>query len=96
MTGEPKPPSHHFHIPIIDSAASLDFLSPSSSTTGSSNGGHANHRDSSDSHGPTVDDGEPIYSPRVRLQYTPPVALPAPFPKTFHLEGTFHFAFIVL
>ncbi|KAJ8514516.1 hypothetical protein ONZ45_g7963 [Pleurotus djamor] len=30
---------------------------------------------------------ETIYSPKVRLSYTPPVALPAPFPKTLHVEG---------
>ncbi|KAF7368949.1 hypothetical protein MVEN_00221100 [Mycena venus] len=28
-----------------------------------------------------------IYSRNVRLSYTPPVALPAPFPKTLHIEG---------
>ncbi|TFK97741.1 hypothetical protein BDV98DRAFT_535087 [Pterulicium gracile] len=28
-----------------------------------------------------------IYSPKVRLFYTPPAALPAPFPKTLHIEG---------
>ncbi|PPQ69341.1 hypothetical protein CVT24_001636 [Panaeolus cyanescens] len=33
------------------------------------------------------DDDEAVYSPNVRLTYTPPVALPAPFPKTFHVEG---------
>ncbi|KAF9010958.1 hypothetical protein BDZ89DRAFT_996134, partial [Hymenopellis radicata] len=30
---------------------------------------------------------EPIYSPKVRLSYTPPTRLPAPFPKTLHIEG---------
>jgi hypothetical protein len=30
---------------------------------------------------------ECIYSPKIRLSYTPPVALPAPFPKTLHVEG---------
>ncbi|EKM77699.1 hypothetical protein AGABI1DRAFT_42719 [Agaricus bisporus var. burnettii JB137-S8] len=30
---------------------------------------------------------EPIYSPKVTLEYTPPVALPAPFPRTLHIEG---------
>jgi hypothetical protein len=30
---------------------------------------------------------EPIYSPKVKLEYTPPVALPAPFPRTLHIEG---------
>ncbi|KAI0916693.1 hypothetical protein AcW1_010225 [Taiwanofungus camphoratus] len=39
-----------------------------------------------------------IYSPNIQLAYTPPVALPAPFPRTLHVEGlTFYtasFAFI--
>lgn len=30
---------------------------------------------------------ENIYSPKVRLTYTPPVALPSPFPRTLGLEG---------
>jgi len=30
---------------------------------------------------------EPIYSPNIRMSYTPPSLLPAPFPKTFHIEG---------
>lgn len=30
---------------------------------------------------------ESIYSPRIRLTYTPPAPLPAPFPKTLTLEG---------
>ena len=30
---------------------------------------------------------ECIYSPNIRLSYTPPVALPAPFPKTLRVEG---------
>ena len=30
---------------------------------------------------------EPIYSPNIRMSYTPPSRLPAPFPKTFHIEG---------
>jgi hypothetical protein len=28
-----------------------------------------------------------IYSPKVRLSYTPPTALPSPFPRTLHVEG---------
>ncbi|GBE84532.1 hypothetical protein SCP_0605110 [Sparassis crispa] len=28
-----------------------------------------------------------IYSPRIRLAYTPVVPLPAPFPRTLHIEG---------
>jgi len=30
---------------------------------------------------------EPIYSPNIRMSYTPPSRLPSPFPKTFHIEG---------
>ncbi|KAF8628990.1 hypothetical protein AX15_003602 [Amanita polypyramis BW_CC] len=30
---------------------------------------------------------EAIYSPKIRLSYTPPVALPIPFPKTLSIEG---------
>lgn len=33
------------------------------------------------------DSTDSIYSPRVRLSYTPPIPLPAPFPKTLHVEG---------
>lgn len=33
------------------------------------------------------DEKESIYSPHVRLAYTPPTPLPAPFPKTLHVEG---------
>ncbi|KAJ7822429.1 hypothetical protein B0H13DRAFT_1737818 [Mycena leptocephala] len=40
-----------------------------------------------DYHPPLDEDVDSIYSPNVRLSYTPPVALPAPFPKTLHIEG---------
>lgn len=30
---------------------------------------------------------EPIYAPNVRLEYTPPVALPGPLPRTLSVEG---------
>ncbi|KIO11686.1 hypothetical protein M404DRAFT_994411 [Pisolithus tinctorius Marx 270] len=30
---------------------------------------------------------ENIYSPKIRLSYTPPVALPSPFPRTLWIEG---------
>ncbi|KAI6038564.1 hypothetical protein EDC04DRAFT_2569671 [Pisolithus marmoratus] len=30
---------------------------------------------------------ENIYSPKIRLTYTPPVALPSPFPRTLSIEG---------
>ncbi|EPQ51498.1 hypothetical protein GLOTRDRAFT_48713 [Gloeophyllum trabeum ATCC 11539] len=36
---------------------------------------------------PGRDDVEEIYSPKVILSYTPPTALPPPFPRTWHLEG---------
>jgi len=32
-------------------------------------------------------DIEPLYSPKVKLEYTPPSALPPPFPRTLHIEG---------
>ncbi|KIJ64103.1 hypothetical protein HYDPIDRAFT_175797 [Hydnomerulius pinastri MD-312] len=32
-------------------------------------------------------DVESIYSPKVRLTHTPPIALPSPFPRTLSLEG---------
>lgn len=41
-----------------------------------------------DYHPPLDEDVDSVYSPNVRLSYTPPVALPAPFPKTLHIEGT--------
>lgn len=34
-------------------------------------------------------DVEPLYSPKVKLEYTPPSALPAPFPRTMHIEGVY-------
>jgi hypothetical protein len=38
-----------------------------------------------------VDGGvESIYSPRVKLEYTPPTSLPPPFPRTLHVEGACH------
>ena len=33
------------------------------------------------------DEVSTIYSPRIRLTYTPPTPLPTPFPKTLHVEG---------
>ncbi|KAF9261110.1 hypothetical protein L218DRAFT_870659 [Marasmius fiardii PR-910] len=33
------------------------------------------------------EDMESIYSPKIQLSYTPPVELPAPFPKTLRIEG---------
>ena len=38
------------------------------------------------------EDSESIYSPKIRLSYTPPVALPPPFPKTLHIEGQYTIA----
>ncbi|KAF7315803.1 hypothetical protein MIND_00096400 [Mycena indigotica] len=32
-------------------------------------------------------DVDMIYSPNIRLSYTPPTALPPPLPKTLHIEG---------
>ena len=36
---------------------------------------------------PRDDDAESIYSPRIRLMYTPVAPLPAPFPRTLQIEG---------
>ncbi|KAF8874430.1 hypothetical protein BD779DRAFT_1566768 [Infundibulicybe gibba] len=38
-------------------------------------------------HDTANDNVETIYSPKVRLSYTPPTALPAPFPQVLHIEG---------
>ena len=32
---------------------------------------------------------ERIYSKHIRLEYTPPVELPAPFPRTLFVDGAF-------
>jgi hypothetical protein len=37
----------------------------------------------------------PIFSPKIRLSYSPPAALPSPFPRTLHIDGTSLF-FLVL
>lgn len=37
------------------------------------------------------DEPESIYSPKIRLMYTPPVRLLSPFPATLHIEGM-HFS----
>ncbi|RXW20578.1 hypothetical protein EST38_g5272 [Candolleomyces aberdarensis] len=96
-TGAPKAPnstsSHHsssFHIPIIDSAASLDFLSSSASADGATSNGKGKtkqHMHDNENPNSVEDEEAPIYSPNVRLQYEPPMVLPAPFPTAFKLEG---------
>ncbi|KAJ6460928.1 hypothetical protein C8R45DRAFT_535273 [Mycena sanguinolenta] len=40
-----------------------------------------------DYHAPPEEDLDSIYSPNIRLSYTPPVPLSAPFPKTLNIEG---------
>ncbi|KAF6752920.1 hypothetical protein DFP72DRAFT_1070097 [Ephemerocybe angulata] len=96
LTGKPKQPNYsqhsHFHIPIIDNAAaaSLEFLSSGATTSSSVPKGKNGNGNGKSKHPQTAEDDadeENIYSPNIRLQYTPPVALPAPFPKTFKLEG---------
>lgn len=59
-------------LPFIDPPSSSSSLSSSSSS--SSVPGLPNT-------------GKPVYSPSIRLSYTPPFPLPAPFPRTLHLEG---------
>ncbi|KAJ7071985.1 hypothetical protein C8F01DRAFT_973616 [Mycena amicta] len=51
------------------------------SVTGSLRPIHGTTTASSSAH-----DVDSIYSPKVRLSYTPPAALPPPFPKTLHIE----------
>ncbi|EFI26628.1 hypothetical protein CC1G_15400 [Coprinopsis cinerea okayama7 len=82
-TGAPKASqasSHHFHIPLLDS---LHLPSTSSHSSSHTSGASAEEdAEASESH-----EEEPIYSSNVRLEYTPPDSLPAPFPKTFKVEG---------
>ncbi|KAF5354322.1 hypothetical protein D9756_007344 [Leucocoprinus leucothites] len=70
-TGAPVQPSSGLPLSLGPSANPLDFLQQSS---------HLQEE--------RVDIGvESIYSPKVKLEYTPPTALPAPFPRTLHVEG---------
>ncbi|KAF8218303.1 hypothetical protein K438DRAFT_1474311, partial [Mycena galopus ATCC 62051] len=50
--------------------------------------GHVPLAKADDYHTTPDEDIDSIYSPNIRLSYTPPVALPAPIPKTWHIEGT--------
>ncbi|KAH6867443.1 hypothetical protein BKA70DRAFT_404471 [Coprinopsis sp. MPI-PUGE-AT-0042] len=91
-TGEPKPPhstssmgSGGFHIPLFDPllhSSSAAASAPSSPSTSNSE-----HHHSEGEHGIVEEGEEGVYSPNVRLEYTPPVVLPSPFPKTFKVEG---------
>ena len=47
--------------------------------------GHAEEGVSDTIDGHPLDTG--IYARHIRLEYTPPVALPAPFPRKLHVEG---------
>jgi len=92
-TGAPKPPKSaspihlpHIPLPSMESASTLDFLSSSASLSGTSSPNEGKKEDKGKDEAEDGDE-EPIYSPNMRLEYTPPVALPAPFPKTFRLEG---------
>ncbi|TFK27943.1 hypothetical protein FA15DRAFT_585528 [Coprinopsis marcescibilis] len=77
-TGSPVPPdaasSHHFHLPLLDTHGPLDFLASDKGKQ------KATAEQLSDNE-------EPVYSPNVRLEYTPPVPLPSPFPKILKVEG---------
>ncbi|KAJ3576829.1 hypothetical protein NP233_g152 [Leucocoprinus birnbaumii] len=71
-TGTPVQSSSVLPLSLGPSANPLDFLQQSS---------HVQQEE-------PVDVGvESIYSRQVKLEYTPPTALPAPFPRTFHVEG---------
>ncbi|KAJ6551631.1 hypothetical protein B0H19DRAFT_1158380 [Mycena capillaripes] len=66
------------------------LITSSDKLTGSprqANGNSLVNANQLDYHAPLDVDVDSIYSPNVRLSYTPPVALPAPFPKTLHIEG---------
>lgn len=58
-------------------------VGPSSSTS-NFNLGHKAPMHESDAN---ADDPESIYSPKIKLAYTPPLRLPPPFPGTLHVEG---------
>lgn len=68
----------NYHLPLhMDT-----ILGPGSDTLANSRGNSSNH--------PLKEinsENEGIYSRSVRLEYTPPVALPAPFPRALHIEG---------
>ncbi|KAF7800161.1 hypothetical protein EIP86_011407 [Pleurotus ostreatoroseus] len=66
----------------IKSALGLSDIADTIKPASSTNGKDASKRDDKDK-----DSTDSIYSPRVRLSYTPPIPLPAPFPKTLHVEG---------
>lgn len=77
----------------VDKSTGAPVIVKSSSVLPLSLGPSANPMDFLHSHSHEGDgqagesDVEPIYSPRVKLEYTPPAALPAPFPRTLHIEG---------
>ncbi|KAH6867452.1 hypothetical protein BKA70DRAFT_1360579 [Coprinopsis sp. MPI-PUGE-AT-0042] len=81
-TGEPKPP------PTTASTGYNPLLPhPSLTTPSASSSSKTEHEPSQREHG-TVEEGEEgVYSPSLRLEYTPPVALPSPFSKTLKVEG---------
>ncbi|KAF9447463.1 hypothetical protein P691DRAFT_706734 [Macrolepiota fuliginosa MF-IS2] len=77
----------------VDKLTGAPVITKSSSVLPISLGPGANPMDVIHSNGhegaghPSESDVEPIYSPKVKLEYTPPTALPTPFPRTLHIEG---------
>ncbi|KXN85110.1 hypothetical protein AN958_11687 [Leucoagaricus sp. SymC.cos] len=70
-TGVPVQSSSVLPLTLGPSVNPLDFL----------------QQDSDAQDEPTEAGVESIYSPKIKLEYTPPSALPTPFPRTLHIEG---------
>ena len=67
----------------IRGASLLGLVKPRVANTSNSSGSAKGKTHAKDE----ADAGQSIYSPRIRLTYTPPTPLPVPFPKSLHLEG---------
>ncbi|KAI0056149.1 hypothetical protein BV25DRAFT_1648844 [Artomyces pyxidatus] len=96
-SASPPPPDPHFdrsalsdHEWDLRTGRAIDLLRTTLPTFFST--GLVTHPSLSFNHSSRLDaiseDGaDSIYSPRIRLSYTPPTALPAPFPRTLHIDG---------
>ncbi|KIM72986.1 hypothetical protein PILCRDRAFT_735030 [Piloderma croceum F 1598] len=78
----------------IDNGKGKRKATPASSTTsgqgGVPEGATAEHPELEPEPEPEPEP-ESIYSPKIRLVYTPPARLPSPFPATLHVEGALLF-----